>query len=267
MRKLSLLVLCLACAAARVSVQGEPKPPMTAEQVLERFIEATGGRAAYDKVKSSVQRGTMELTAQGMKFEFETYIKPPNKILVVQRMPAIGEIMKGYDGKIGWSKDPINGLRELKGAELALLKREAAQNAVQRWREFYKKVELVGTKKVGTGTAYVVRLVPTEGKPITHYYDTKTGLLVRLDVVVESPQGSFATESYPSDYRVVDGIKAPFTIKVKSPVGDMVAHVSEVKNNVEIDDSKFAKPSEEKPAEKSVEPPEKPGDSQKPPGS
>lgn len=170
------------------------------------------------------------------------YAKAPNKLLVMQNIQGIGEVTQGYDGQVGWRQDPFQGTRELDDVELANLKREATFNADLKWRELYEKVELMGTEKVGEQQAYVIRLTPRVGKPITRYYDTQTFLLLRSDSVQEGPQGTIPVETYFSDYRQVDGVKVPFQVTQKTSIGDGVVKLTEVKNNVEIDDAKFAKP-------------------------
>ena len=50
-------------------------------------------------------------------------------------------------------------------------------------------------------------------------------------------------ENYMDDYKVVDGVKIAHTMKQTNPAMIIVIKISEVKNNVEIDDVKFGKPS------------------------
>jgi len=216
---------------------------ITADRVLERFIEATGGRKAYEKLTSRVIKGTLEVAAQGIKGTIEIYSKAPDKHWEVGVIEGIGEFTRAYDGQIGWSQDPINGLRELSGVELAILKRSATFNGELKWRQLYPKVELVGKEKINEKEVYVVRLTPTEGQPVTSYYDTASFLVVRTDMVQEGPQGNVPIESYVSDYREVNGIKIPFEIKQSIPIGTLLIKLTEVKHNLPIDDARFRKPS------------------------
>ncbi len=224
------------------TAEAAKKPEITAEQVLEKYVEATGGRALYQKFHSSASKGTMELTAQGIRGTLETYAKSPNKFLLIQIIDGIGRFVQGYDGQVAWSQDPFLGMRNMEGAELANFQREATFNADLKWRELYEKVELTGIEKVGEQDAYVIRLVPSVGKPVIRYYDTQTFMLLRMDTIHESPLGTVPMEMYPSDYRVVDGVNVPFQVKIKSSTGEVVMKTTEVKNNIEIDDAKFAKP-------------------------
>lgn len=244
MRNISLAALLLSAGWAQqpAARPADAQPALTAEQVIERSIEATGGREAREKMTSTVARGTVELTAQGLRSTMEFYAKTPNKRLVITKAEGVGEFKQGYDGQVGWSDNPVQGLRELSGEELARLRREATFNPEIKWRDLYRKVELVGKDKVGERETYVVRLTPLEGKPLTRYYDAQTFLLLRQDLVQDTSQGPMAVTAIMSDYRDVNGIKAPFRIEQQLPVGKVIIKMVEVQNNVEIADAVFAKP-------------------------
>jgi hypothetical protein len=251
MKKISHVLLLIGLVSLAGSVRAQEvikdmpaakKLDITAEQVLEKFIEATGGRQAREKMTSSVVKGTLEIPAQGIKGAIEIYAKAPNKLLVVQSISGIGEIKQGYDGQVGWTQNPFQGTRDLEGVELAAFKREANFNSELKWRELYEKVELVGTDKVGDQEAYVIRLTPSVGQPLTQYYDSQTFLLLRIDGVQEGPQGTVPVQTYLSDYREVEGVKVAFQATQKIPIGEAVIKLTELKSNVEIEDAKFAKP-------------------------
>ncbi|RMG54473.1 MAG: hypothetical protein D6723_04985 [Acidobacteria bacterium] len=245
------IVIALACLAwplqgwaQRADAQGATtkKLDLTADEVLEKFVEATGGRQAYEKLTSFVAHGTLEIPAQGIRGTIRIYAKAPNKLLVIQTVEGIGQLQQGYDGRVAWSRDPFQGLREMDGVELANFKREATFNAELKWRELYEKVELIGTEKVGDRQAYVIRLTPRLGRPITQYYDKETFLLLRQDSVYEGPQGTIPGQEYFSDYREVSGVKVPFRVIQKSSLGEAVMSLTDIEPNVEIDDARFAKP-------------------------
>lgn len=269
MRRIWLSLTILACAlplavVAQEQTKEATAAKITAEQVLEKYVEVTGGREAYNKITSSVAKGSLEIKAQGLTGTVMIYAKNPNKFLNVMTLQGVGEMKQGYDGKIGWAQDPFSGLRTLDGPELSEMKRQADFNSSLKWRELYKKIELVGTKKLDQGEAYVIRLTLKPEKPeakegdkpkkddkakpkendktITQYYDTKTFLLLRTEMVVESPQGTFPVEVVVSDYKEVDGVKVPFVSKQKVGPAEIVLTLTEIKNNEKIDDTLFNKP-------------------------
>lgn len=218
---------------------------LTAEKIMDKFVQASGGKAALANVKTTIQRGTITIAGQKIKGKFEGYIKRPNRIYTVQELENIGKFEGGYDGKLAWAKDPINGLRELKGKELAQKKREISDDANKsEWRATYKNAEALGIRKVEGKDAYAVRLTPAAvgGKPAVWYFDPKTGLLIRMDMINESDQGTIPIQMHFSDYRTISGQKIPFLIRQKAGPAEVTITLTEVKINEPIPDSKFIKP-------------------------
>jgi hypothetical protein len=219
------------------------KPALTVAQVMERYIQASGGKDIYDRIKSYTMNGTLKAEAQGISGTFSIQAKAPDKMLSTQTIAGVGDTKQGYDGKVGWSQDPLNGVRTLSGPELAAVKRGAQFNSSLRWREVYPKQEMLGYRKVGSGEAYAIRLTPAEGQPTVNYYDTKTFLLVRSDTNTDGPQGTMPVETHLSDFRSVDGMKMPFKMRQRAGgVLEIVMAVAELKTNVPLEDSLFAKP-------------------------
>jgi hypothetical protein len=221
-----------------------PKAALTAEQILDKAVEASGGRAAYEKHTSLVLKGTFAIPNQSLNGTIEVYSKAPNLSLAVTNIPNIFSQSEGFDGASAWSKDTLSGMRSKTGVELATARRAATFNADLKWRELWKGVELVGAGKVGDRDAHVVKFIPKdgEGSPLTNYYDAETFLLLRSDSIQESPQGTIPVTSLFSDYRTVGGIKTPFAIEQQIPIMTMKMTVTEMTFDVPIEDAKFAKP-------------------------
>jgi outer membrane lipoprotein-sorting protein len=217
---------------------------MTAEKILDRAFAASGGQESLAKTKTTYQKGNISVGAQGIKGVFEVYIKRPNKFYTAQTFEGIGKTEVAYDGKIAWSKDPINGVRTMKDKEKAQLQRQIDNDANRGgdWRKSYSKIEALGVRKVEGKDAYAIRLTPTNGKPLVQYFDTQTNLMVRMDMISEGPQGTLPIESYFSDYRTVDGMKIPFQMRQKVAATELLTTVTEIKNNLPVTDAKFAKP-------------------------
>lgn len=258
MKLLSRLFLCIAFILAfstQLIAEDTPeaakekeKPALTAEQIMDKSIEAIGGVAAIEKIKTTVLKGTVEF--MGQKLELEAYIKTPDRVMVIQRFPGIGDFIQCINGKTGWANDPVYGLRDLQIEESAAVKFGYLMITDAKWRDSFKSATLVGIEEVGSGKSYVIKLTPVKGSPITNYYDTETFLLTRSIFTVDTPFAKMETDSYLSDWRTIDGVKIAFATTLKSSFGDIMIKITELKNNVQIDDSKFVKPVEgEKPAE------------------
>ena len=247
----SLCVIATLPAFAQTSPQqADTKVPAAAkadampsvDQILDKYVQALGGKAAIEKVTSTLITGTFELPAMGMSGSLEIYAKAPNKNAIVINLSGFGLIQSGFNGTIAWSQDPQSGLRELTGAELADTKRDAEFHKDIKLKQVYPKMTLTGKDKVGERDAYVIEATPADGKPEKMYFDTQTGLLLRRDIDRESPQGAAHVETYFEDYKETGGVKTPFTIKIVRPEISFTLKTTEVKQNVPIDDAKFNKP-------------------------
>jgi outer membrane lipoprotein-sorting protein len=214
----------------------------TVDQILDKYVQAIGGKAAVQKMNSSVSKGTLEIVEAGISAPIEVYAKAPNKLIAIVTVPGYGVVLEGYDGATAWAKDPQTGMRDKAGAELAAYRRDADFYREIKLKELYTKMEVKGKQKVGEREVYLVEATPAEGSPDKYYFDTQSGLIVRMDQVIESPLGQLAFESYLEDYRDVDGIKVAFLVRRTSSAVNLTIKFDEVKHNVAIEDAKFAKP-------------------------
>ena len=239
----SILASTLICSLAAFG-QEAAKPTLTAEDIIEKSIQANGGREAMMKMTSLVAKGTMEIVSMGGTAATEMYAKAPDKRYNITNVEGYGEVKQGYDGKAAWSAEPQNGLVDVTGDQLAGTRREAQFNGELRWKDLYKSASVAGMEKVGTRDCWLVKLTPAEGKPVSRYYDADTFLLAKVVSTSETAQGPAEITVVLSDYRDIgNGVKEPHTITITVPgIGDLIMRYKEYQYNVEIDDAKFAKP-------------------------
>jgi photosynthetic reaction center cytochrome c subunit len=210
------------------------------DAILNRYIQATGGRAALERVTTRVMTGTM-VTQGGMKAPLEVYEKAPNKTLTIFRAPH-GTNQMGFDGVIGWTKTPEQGLREEAGPQLDFIKSEAEFYKELKLKDGYSKLTLLGLAQLENREVYVIEAAPPRGQPDRLYFDRRTGLLVRLDRVPNPGREKMQIHIYFEEYRAVDGVKLPFAIRRVRPGFTWTYHFDEIKLNVPLDDSRFIKP-------------------------
>jgi hypothetical protein len=104
------------------------------------------------------------------------------------------------------------------------------------------EAKVQGTEKVGDHEAYMVIGVREGKPPLRLYFDDKSGLLVRLVRYGETALGRMPTQIDYTDYRQAGEVKIPFRWTLARPSGRFTIQLSEVKENVPVDDAKFAKP-------------------------
>ena len=218
--------------------------PCSAEVILDRFVEATGGREAYSRIHNEVSRGTVEFVAAGIRGSLESFEAQPNKAYSAIHLEGAGKIEEGTDGQVVWEQSSLQGPRVKTGEERAVALREATFNGQVRWRELYTKAECAGKTTLDGRACFKIVLTPAEGKPLTEYYDVETNLLVRTDVIVKNPMGEIPSETLFSDYRKVGGILVPFEMVHRALSQEITVRLESVRFNVEFPKERFNLPAE-----------------------
>lgn len=239
MRRVLAVGVLLGVAAAGTSAQ-EKLP--TVEQVLDKYVAALGGQAAIQKVKSRITTGTFELPEDGTKGVVTFYAKAPNKRRYTLDVPGFGTIDQCFDGATGWASNPQTGVRDLSETELAQERISADFYAPLNIRKAFSGLAVKGKEKVGERDAVVLEGKESTGGPRVMYFDAATGLLIRVTVERESPEGKVTVENYLDDYREVDGVKLPHLLTQVQPQFRIITQVTEVKSNALVEDTVFAKP-------------------------
>jgi hypothetical protein len=229
------LMLAQAPAAAEL-----PK----AEAVLDRFVEVTGGKAAYEKRKTEAQTGNVEFLGQGIKGTISAYAAAPENSYMSMELEGVGKIEQGFTNGVAWEKSAMMGPRVKSGGELAQVRRESTFNAPLHWRKLYSKVEMAGMESVNGEDCYKIVLTPAEGKPETDYFSKASGLLVKRVMVANTPLGDIPTETVLSDWKQMGGVLQPARM-VQKAAGQQIAITMETaKVNEPIPDGTFDLPAD-----------------------
>jgi hypothetical protein len=214
----------------------------TADDVLDHYLEAVGGRAKWQRLTSRISTGTIDVPAMNLSGTIEIREKAPNR-MVSTVMIGGSSFRQGFDGTVGWSDDPQNGVHEEAGTELAETRRQADFYHPLDLHTLYTKLNLVGKEKVGDRLAYLIEgTLPEGGDPDKMYFDAQSGLLVRMITRRYTPAGESTFQIDLEDYREVDGIKLPFTAHQSSSDMQFTVKFDEMHHNVAIDDGLFSKP-------------------------
>jgi hypothetical protein len=240
MKRLASIVLVgLVAACAALSAQTPALP--TVDQVLEKYLAAMGGQAAFDKITSRTAKATIEIPDMGITGAMTMTEKAPNKALVVVEIAQM-TVREGTDGVVAWDENPQPGLREKAGLELAEYKRGSIFNIETKLKTAYPKMNVTGRDTVNGRPAIVIDAIPEQGSPVKIFFDSETGLILKQAGSRETPEGPITFESFYDDYRAVDGIKQPHTLRQVTSRFTSVIRITEMKHNVPVDDALFRKP-------------------------
>jgi len=226
-------------------VAGLPAGP-SADQILDKFVQAIGGVQRVSALTSFVAKGTYEgFETYHLKVPVEIFAQAPGRVTTVIHTQN-GDSTTTFDGRTGWvaaADKPVPLLALTAGAELDGAKLDAElffpariKQALNQWRVGFplasiddRDVQIVQ----GTGA----------GKTrIKLYFDQETGLLTRQVRYADTIVGINPTQIDYSDYREVAGVKIPFHWTVTWTNGQSNTELSEIQANAPVDPAKFAKP-------------------------
>ena len=168
MNQVALLILTLSLSLASILVGGEPNSQSksateapTLEQILDKYVEALGGRAALERVNSRASKGTFTSINLKTKGPIEIYAKAPNKWLMVLLAQGYGNYRRGFNGTVAWEKYPG---RDSASNLSSFSKRDAEFYLPLKFRETYPNATLKGSERLNEHETFVIE-APAAGNP------------------------------------------------------------------------------------------------------
>lgn len=212
-----------------------------ATDVLEKFIEASGGRKRLSNIKDTTMIGTLDIVMAGMSGSLTMYLKEPNKMRM--DMEIMGMVMTtAYDGDVAWWINPQTGATEEMPSDQADdIMRQAYGNDILLNPDKHGVTYTLNESENIEGKDYFV-LVQTfpDGYTQTLYIDSKTYLPYKTLAAVNQMGVEAESETYLSDWRKVDGMMVSFSVRVLYDGEEAMSMTfSEVKYNTGLEDSLF----------------------------
>ena len=215
MTRALLFVVCSCLAAAlvagsTVALRAQTPaalPPVN--EVLKNYRAAIGGDAAIKTHTARSVKGTFEIPAQGMRGDLSIIAAAPDLIRVMVTLPGLGELQRGYNGKLGWSIDPAIGPRLLDGSELAEFRHSADFYDDLHEPAKFKSIAVVARTSFEGQDCYELRLVKDSGFEYTEFFSVATGLIVGGKLNASSQMGSVPVTSVVSGYKAFGGVLVP----------------------------------------------------------
>jgi len=217
-----------------------PNPTLPSlDQIFSKYVESVGGSAATS-TRTLVLKGRRE-ASQNRAWPNDITVSSPDKFLLVTTLTSATS-RQIVNGDKGWVVNGAN-VRSLSPAE--------ALDATRRGNELFTVVKVKpsesmrvsGTQKVGEREAYVITKT-SDVKTEFYYFDLVSGLLIRKMNIRHTSLLPIPEQVDYEDYRDVDGIKLPFTIRYSGidTYNGWTRTFSEIKRDVTVDESTFAKP-------------------------
>ena len=223
----------------------------TADQILDKYIQALGGAEALQKISSRVEKGKVNI--RDRQLPVEIFAKAPDKRFTISHGPN-GDSITATDGHIGWLASNDRPAQEMSEADASVFKLDADFRLATDLKQIFTQLRVGRPDKVADKEVNQLIGVRQGQPPVRLFFDAQSGLLVRMVRYTETPLGRNPTQVDYADYRDSGGVKIPYQWTVARPAGRFTIKVDQVQDNVPIDDAKFAKPATPPPAPPAAQP-------------
>jgi photosynthetic reaction center cytochrome c subunit len=228
-----------------IEILAQAPATLSADQILDRYIQALGGSERLAALTSFAAQGTYEgFDTELEKVPVDVFAKAPGQRTTIVHTLR-GDSTRTFDGRAGWIAGPGKPvpLLTLTGKDLDGLKLDAElsfpagiKQALGRLRTGFPKAAIGGRE------VQIIQGTGAGGSRVKLFFEKESGLLVRVVRYTETAVGVVPTQTDYSDYREVAGVKMPFHWTVTWTDGQSTTELSGVQPNVRIDAAKFAKP-------------------------
>jgi hypothetical protein len=215
--------------------------------IIDRYVQAIGGRDAVMRNNSIRYIGTFELPAAGVKANLTVVQAAPNKMAVTIDVPGMGQMLTGFDGTVGWSINPMQGPRVLEGKELEQLRDDAGPSAMLRPPDRIRAAETVELTTMNGQPCYKVKIIYHSGRESFDCYSQQTGLLVAMTATQESPMGSVQVTSFFDEWKEFGGFKTATKVRQQMLGQEQVMTIDRVEFNGPEDAKAIEVPEQIKP--------------------
>lgn len=235
----SLVIAVVLMAVAPINAQ-------TAEEIINTYIENTGGEEAWNNLKAT--KMVASVNQGGMEIPITIYNTKDGKQAVVIDFQGQKITQLAFDGEMMWTTNFMNMKPEKSEQEMTdnmKLNSNDFPSPLLNYKENGYEVEYMGKEtKDGTETFKVkvvqepVMVNGVETPSISYYYfETENYVPIAVESTQQNGQ---KMEIGMSDYQEVDGLYFPFSMKQ----GQQPIEIKEIVLNPEIDDSIYAFPAE-----------------------
>ena len=239
MKKLSSSIISIICLCSFSGLTQD----LTLDDVLTKYYEATG----INHVKEwNTMILTGKSTAQGMEFPVTIYMKRPGKIRTEVEIQG-NKMLQVLNGDQGWAVAPWSGSTEPQDMTADVVKsmKEQAdfEGSLYNWKEKGHTVELIGKEDMEGTSVYKIKVTLADGNIETYFMDAENFVPLKIASVTKIQGNETEGETYPSNYKEVNGAVLPFAIESKFK-GQTVSNVliEKYEINKEVSDSLFVKP-------------------------
>jgi alpha-tubulin suppressor-like RCC1 family protein len=224
---------------------------ITGEKLAELHLLAMGGREALSKIRTRVSVGRLEHPLFGLAGPVTLYQKAPDLWKLTGTVSSWYSRYElsyemGSDGRTGWEWHSGEGAQPLADPIREQYRSLFALHPQLRWAS--AAPELLGRTRLDGRQVFVLQSVRRGVGGARYYIDAQSNLIAYVWRAPPDLGRGIASEVYPTDFRRVDGVMAPFALQVSFADGVDELRFDTVRHNVELEDSFFGPPRDDRAA-------------------
>ena len=233
---------------------------VTADEIIDNYFEAMGGKEAFRSLKGQKMMANVE--AQGMTIPLEMYMMADGRSITKFEVMGMSMSQDAFDGEVAWGTNFMTQKAEKSETEDSENKKRSIGEYPSPLLDYGDKgysVELLEDAVVDGVDCYKLKVtlkpVLLEGEEVEnveyYYFDKETFVPLQVEAeMMEGPEkGNMAITLY-SDYQEVDGMYFAFSMTFKTEDSDgQLIELDSIELNPEVSDDFFAFPAEEEETE------------------
>jgi len=213
-------------SVAPLAALAQDLPP--AQEIIDRYVEAIGGRDAALATVATRTVGTFSMPAMGLTGQLEVISGENEEMINKVTIPGMGEMLTGYTGEVAWSSDPMMGARLLEGAEADAMADQTNKLYGVRDASLFTSFETVGESEYDGEACWDIAFVFTSGRETTECFSKESGLMIASTMSQESPMGSVEVVSRFLDYQQFGDLYMPTTMRQNAMGQEQVMNIESV---------------------------------------
>jgi hypothetical protein len=195
---------------------------------------------------SLAAKGTFQTYGIPTKYAMDLYAKAPDQRSMIVHNLAGADLVDTFDGREAWISQSAQlaplPLLERTGGEVDAYRLTAALSFPAQIKKLLTQWRVGGPAVVDDRDLTMVQGTMNGKFPVNLYFEDTSGLLVRTVTYADSPVGQVPIQVDYSDYRELAGVKVPYKLILTWLDGRSTIVLNDVKANVPIDASRFARP-------------------------
>ncbi|MBC7889989.1 MAG: hypothetical protein H7Z13_19095 [Ferruginibacter sp.] len=229
---LQSLLLITILSAGNITVQAQ-----TADEVIDKYITAIGGKEKWKKVNSMKVEGQIEVQGLQIPFTVQAINGKGTRVDAEFQGNKIIEIVTPSQG---WSQNPLAGKATLQPLSADELKEKLddldIQDAFIDYKEKGSTVESLGKDEEDGNEYFKIKLTTKNQNETTYYFDLKTSLIYKKESTTKQQGQDIKVTVKNYDYQDTDfGVKMPY----KVDQGGMIMVTKKVITNNDVDEKLF----------------------------